>query len=691
MKKRTVSIIRRLSENPDEKFTIESLAELFSVSQRTVRNDLNAINDALSDNGLDALELLSRGRIKIGDNFGELLPLVSEGDFYDYKLSKEERIEVASILLVNSAGFITLSTIAETLFVSRATVIKDLDEIKELIGRSGLNVSSHPNKGLRVDGSESAKRLFLMELGGRTGSDAVNRQTGIQAGNRITIQKIISEQEHMHQSFLTDDSFRQILLYLGILVNRNLQGEYIEKRPHIETNKYLMAQDILKYVTQYCGIKTTEDEVQFLSEILADSKYMRQHSDQKEIIRVQLLTRQFIERVSDELEVNLNSDYEFFENLSNHLESVLTVKSPIYPENAIINEVLEEHPDVLEAVRNNIGVIRGFAGRELQEIEIGYIAIHICAALERRKNKEVAFHVIVSCSGGIGTSQLLMEKLKKHFNFQIVDVVASHEVKNMEPDRADLVISTVPLRGCRIEHVTVSPFLTDEDYIRVGNKIDALRDSRHLPSRIGEKDLTAKGLLEQLKPAIFDAVPEKAPDLYRQIRKLVRGYFNQSVEADAEIFAPSLHHLLSPEFIELDVECTDWRDAIRRSAQKLLDIGYIESRYVDAMIENVEENGPYIILADGFAMPHEGLEKGSVQVGMNLIRLKTPVRFDDEDYGPVRYVCCLSAVDHKTHLKAFFNLINLLRKSSLLEELDACTDPVEVSRVIERLEYSLDA
>ena len=76
---------------------------------------------------------------------------------------------------------------------------------------------------------------------------------------------------------------------------------------------------------------------------------------------------------------------------------------------------------------------------------------------------------------------------------------------------------------------------------------------------------------------------------------------------------------------------------------------------------------------------------------MNLIRLKTPVRFDDEDYGPVRYVCCLSAVDHKTHLKAFFNLINLLRKSSLLEELDACTDPVEVSRVIERLEYSLDA
>ena len=107
--------------------------------------------------------------------------------------------------------------------------------------------------------------------------------------------------------------------------------------------------------------------------------------------------------------------------------------------------------------------------------------------------------------------------------------------------------------------------------------------------------------------------------------------FDQSQEADEEIFAPCLHHLLPPDHIQLDVRCTDWRDAVRRSAEKLLNSGYIEARYIDAMIANIEENGPYVVLSPGFAMPHEGLEQGSIKVGMNLIRLNPPVDFGDQD------------------------------------------------------------
>lgn len=76
------------------------------------------------------------------------------------------------------------------------------------------------------------------------------------------------------------------------------------------------------------------------------------------------------------------------------------------------------------------------------------------------------------------------------------------------------------------------------------------------------------------------------------------------MENDANIISPSLHHLLRASDIEVDVECTDWKDAIRRSAEQLVDQGYIEDRYVDAMIESVNEYGPYIVLSPGFAMPH---------------------------------------------------------------------------------------
>lgn len=311
----------------------------------------------------------------------------------------------------------------------------------------------------------------------------VEQHISVQAGNRIVIQKILGEQEHIHKSFFTDDSFEQILLYLGIMVNRNLQGEFIEPQGYQNEGKYRMAQDILRYVSQYCHLNTTEDEVSFLSGILSKARYLKEKKANNDIIKIQLITRQFIAAVSEELGIQLNDDYDFFENLSNHLQSVFTDTAPMYQDNPIITEVLE-------TVKKQIDIILRHMTRPMTEIEAGYIAVHICATLEQKKNREIAFHVVVACHAGIGTSHLLLEKLKKHFNFQIVDIVSSHEAARLQKGAADFVISTIPLKGCALDYIVVSPLLSDEDYLQVGNKIDTLRNSRSLPSRVEEKEIS---------------------------------------------------------------------------------------------------------------------------------------------------------------------------------------------------------
>lgn len=299
MKKRTLAIINELIANKDT-CTIAGLAEQFSVSQRTIRNDLNDISGILRENGKEELTLAGGGKILCADDFDSIRQFTAEEDLYSYKLSKEERVRIAAAFLVNSSEYITLSTIAENLFVSRATVINDLNEIKDYIAKGNLEVLSHPNKGLRVEGKESDKRLFLMRLS--------NENT---------------------QSKHTDMAVRR----------RN------------QTSKYLMAQDILKYISQYCHTNTTEDEVQFLSELLGMAHYFRNASNKKDAPKVR-------------------------------------------------------------------DTIKRYTGRDFTKEDAAYVAVHVCAALERRKNKEIAFHVIVACHAGIGTSQLLLEKLKKHFNFQ---------------------------------------------------------------------------------------------------------------------------------------------------------------------------------------------------------------------------------------------------------------------------------
>lgn len=696
MNKRTKDIVGELIRT-DQTLTISDLSTHFGVSERTIRNDLNNINDWLGQNGLSLIKLGSNGRIEYRPEIEEVQKFVLENDFYSYKLSKEERKLIMAAILISSSEYTTLAKIADILFVSRVTVINDLDDVKRFISQEKLKVISHSNKGLRVEGEESRKRRMLllmnrpqrefgqMDFAGNT----LNRLMGIEGEEQEIIRKIINEQEHANNSFMTDDSFHELTLYLGILLKRVRQGEFVEKQDISHNLRYPMAAGILKYLCQYCGVTVTEDEVQYLSRVLSGLRYLKKDDFNGDIVKTQLITRQFIEAVSRTLELDFNNDYVFYENLSNHLQSIFESSDLSFKENPVLRQILDKNKQIEYAVDENRAIVEKYIRRPLSPVELTYIAIHICAAIERKKNKEVAFHVILVCHGGIGTSQLLLERLKKHFNFQIVDIMSAHEVGRIRKGQADMVISTVRLSDCEIDNVVVTPSLDDTDYLKVGHLIDDLRSRKNLPPRLEKKKITAKGLLNRLKPVIRQYKEQDVELLLKKVEEEVNQYFCVEGE-NPDLFAPMLHHILTADRIELDVECRDWREAVRLSASRLLRDGVIEKCYVESMIHNIEENGPYVVIYPGFAMPHDAADAGTLRVGMNLIRLKEPVLFGDEEAEPVRYVCCLSAVDHERHLKAFFHLVNLLQNSRFRDMLERCGSPKEMADGIRKFEYELE-
>ncbi len=690
MNKRQLDIIEKLS-SAYRKFNISELADECKVSERTIRKDLDKINELLEENKIGRLVLKS-GKIIKPNEFNSILNRISKDDFYSYKLSKPERIDVIIQMLINSVGYVTLACIADYLCVSRVTVINDLDEIKEKMLEWDLQVISRHNKGLRVEGKEEKKRELLLAMQSNLNVFVVNNV--IQTDTRSLpytkgmIEKIVNEQEHMHRSFLSDESFGVIIKYLSIMIMRNIHGYSINDSPEKNLENSQMAQDILKYITQYCRINVNVPELIYFSRFLKSQKFSKGQSTNLDTVKIQILTRQLIDAVSEDLGVNLNTDYDFFENLSNHLESTLAAEEVVY-DNQIVDEIRNKYKDVFESVNNKVTLIENYINRKLTDIEVDYISVHVCAAIERRKNNEVSFKIVVACHAGIGTSKLLLENLKEYFNFLIIDIVSVHDTKYIDDNIADLVISTVPIDECKIDNIVVSPMLTDEDCIRVGNKIDSLRKRNNLPIRSDENTVTVNGVLENISSVLYEEIPGYAPDLIVKIQKNLRSYFKESLQENSDIFSPELHHLLPYTHIELDVECKDWQEAIRKSAALLLEKGYIEPRYIDEMINNIEEFGPYMIISKGFALPHSKVEFGSLKLGMNLIRLKEPVCFGNDTANPVEYVCCLSAVDGKTHLRAFFNLVNILKKTSFKEELHKCSSSREAAELIVKYEYQL--
>lgn len=691
MNKRIVEIIKcLLNTYNDGEYTIKYFSKLYNVSERTVRNDFTSINDILSSNNLKKISFGSNGKIICENDFKQIEKYIQEDDFYLYKLSKEERKLIASSLLINATEYITLSAISEYLVVSRATIISDLDSIKNYLIDNNLKVISHSNKGLRVEGLESDKRKLLLKIAeynwsfDYTKSDKV---LCIQSGNSVIIQKIINEQEHVHGFYLTDNSFNKILTYLRIMIQRNQQGEYIEYIKECKSDKYRMAQDILKYVSQYCDNVTSENEIIFLTNLLEDCKFIKRILNESRMVKIQILTRRFIEGISEDIGINLNNDYDFYENLSNHIESIFRNKQLDLNPNKDVDDLINKNVEIFNAVQSNIKTFENCMDRNISENEMKYIVIHICASIERSKNKDVSLHVILACHAGVGTSQLLLARLKNHFNFKIVDIISSHDIKNIKKDSADLIITTVDIKNSPIEFVKVSSLFNDEDYIRVGSKIDSLRRNMKLPVREDKKEVTARSIVGKLRNVIYDNVKENANEVMDLIKKEVYSYFKiVNNENDVDVFYPSLHHLLSEKYIEVDVECSDWIDSIKKSADILLKKGYIEEKYIYAMINNIVENGSYIIISPGFAMPHEGVDMGTIKMGMSLIRLKTPVIYDDE-YEPIEFVCCLSAVDHKSHLKAFFNLVNMLSEKDFKNEMREAKTAKKLAEVIEKYEY----
>lgn len=683
-----------------EPCTLSGLAKRHQVSERTIRNDINAINAVLDKQGVPFLDLGYGGTVLVPDGFARVVSAIQESDLSTYRLSKTERQAIAAGLLVGTAGHVTLGSIAEALAVSRATVISDLNGVKALIAARGLKVVSHSSRGLVVEGPESAKRIFLLDLTEERIVDEALRRIAHASGigseehDAVAIRTIVAEQERLHGLSLTDGSFSRLNRYLGTMLIRRLQGQTIESVDDASENRFLaFATGVVEGVERHAALRHFESEVHFLAELLTRLKFLGQGGFTVDEVRIQLLTREFIRLVSEDLGIDLTSDYVFFEMLSNHFVSVLRNDRLSVPEETPLQEMKAQHAEVYDAVKRHMSVFDRYEANNLAEDDIEFVVIHVCAAIERRYNADQGVRVIIACHAGVATSRLMLERLRGRFGFRVVDVMSAHEAEGLGEGEADLVISTIPLANCGIDHVVVQPIPTEEDYVRVGNKLEAIRSTRSAAlSASAPEEGSSKELLERLEAIVRRVCPERADELMGEMRCEVRRFFHEPCDADAKPQAPSLHELLSPEHVMLDVECEDWCDAVAQAARPLLADGSVEPRYVEAIIDNTKENGPYYLLPKGFALPHAGLGDGSVRMGMSLVRLAHPVVFDesDEDLAPVEFVCCLSPVDHDSHLRAFFNLLNMLGTTDLADRLRAARTTAEVTSIIEDVERGIE-
>lgn len=149
-----------------------------------------------------------------------------------------------------------------------------------------------------------------------------------------------------------------------------------------------------------------------------------------------------------------------------------------------------------------------------------------------------------------------------------------------------------------------------------------------------------------------------------------------------------LSDLLGEELIQLDVEASDWEDAVRKASQPLVDAEKVTPAYVDDIVAGVRDLGPYIVIAPHVALPHARPESGAIEPAMGVVTLKTPVAFGSAN-DPVRYLFPLSATDNDGHLGALQSLVEILSDDDFFASLDGASTPAEVVELINAREGRL--
>lgn len=145
-----------------------------------------------------------------------------------------------------------------------------------------------------------------------------------------------------------------------------------------------------------------------------------------------------------------------------------------------------------------------------------------------------------------------------------------------------------------------------------------------------------------------------------------------------------LNDWLTPDTIHIRHDITDWRDAVKASAEPLLANSTITADYVEAIFAQHEKLGPYYVLAPGIAMPHARPEEGAKGLGLSLLTLPHGVKFNSEDNDPVYSVVMLAAPDKHSHIELISELAELFSSEDEMQKIFAAKDIKTIQDIISK-------
>ena len=194
--------------------------------------------------------------------------------------------------------------------------------------------------------------------------------------------------------------------------------------------------------------------------------------------------------------------------------------------NEILTPIKNNYPVAFEMAVIAGEVIEQQKKVKINENEIGFLAIHFGASLERNKlNKEIGKKAIIVCSTGLSTALLLKSKLQRRYGgiLQIKKVMSCYELTPEIINSVDFIFSTVPIPNIKTEKIIhVEPIMTEDDLERI--EID-LTETEKIQKIDYEKFFKRELFFPDFEAKTAHEVIRKISDIM-----IEKGYINKDIQ-----------------------------------------------------------------------------------------------------------------------------------------------------------------
>ncbi|MFV8764924.1 BglG family transcription antiterminator [Aerococcus urinaeequi] len=483
------AIILILSNNT-EFVTAGELAESLEVSEKTIYRTVKEINN---DEKIP-LEITSeKGKGYKISHINKISTPVSEVNDIANMTPAQRRNNIMQDLLISSPNERKIPVLYEDFFISDNLIRLDIKLMEKAVAQMNLKLIRN-GQLLKIIGKEKNLRKAIGKLFQQNHLYVESLENNIEdnlfdSDIATFVLKQINIIEKRLNSILPYPYNINIFSHIYILVKRYQATDEVNFSYDMEISKskeeemteyrsiYNVVREITSNLERFLNKEIPKEEEYFLFQYLISSRF--QGEFEKDLLadkKVLQVVDYYIEKTSQYLNFNIESS-KLRNNLYHHVKPFLNrLNNGFYVKNPLLDQIKYEYQMIFDAVQNtSVEMSKLFNLSEINEDEIGFITLYFAQYFEENPKY---IDVLIVCTSGIGTSELLKSKISQKFkNINIVDVISTKKLyENPDTYRSiDLIISTVKFKETvRVPNIVISAMLTFDDQDRINNIIEDL-------------------------------------------------------------------------------------------------------------------------------------------------------------------------------------------------------------------------